>query len=287
MQIGSTRIDAVLDGEFVLDREIPYPGVDPARWLDYEPLLRGGREVVNQLGGYLVRSDDHITLVDLGFGPTQVPTWESGKFLDSLAGLGVKPEDVTEVLLTHLHFDHIGWAAVNGEPVFPNATHRCHARDWAHFTSPDFEDNPLMFGPESGLDAWPAEMATGGKLLAIEHLMEFWTGNGELTRGIEVVEFPGHTPGTTAVKITSGGESAMLIGDIAHHQAELVEPDIHFIVDLAPDESAASQERLLTSLVDTGIPVAGAHFRGFEWGQIVRGGSGYAWSRLVGSGIEA
>ncbi|MCW2848459.1 MAG: beta-lactamase domain protein [Marmoricola sp.] len=281
MQIGKVTVDAVLDGEFVLDREVPYPGVDPRRWSRYESMLRGGREVVNQLGGYLVRTDDDIVLVDLGFGPTRVPTWESGKFLDSLAALGVKPEDVTEVLFTHLHFDHIGWAVVDGDPVFPHAVHRCHERDWAHFTSPDHADNPMMFGPAAGIETWPAEMLTSHRLGAIEHLMKRWDSDGEVVPGLEVLAFPGHTPGTTAIKVSSMGESAMLIGDIAHHQAELVDPEIHFIVDMVPEESAASQARLLEDLVDTGIPVAGAHFRDFEWGRVVRGGTGYAWSPIA------
>ena len=281
MKIGNVTIDAVLDGEFALDRSIPYPGIDPERWNGYESLLRDGTQIVNQLGGYLVRTDDHIALVDLGFGPTQVPTWTSGAFLDSLSALGVKPEDVTEVFLTHLHFDHIGWAAVNGDPVFPNATHRCHARDWAYFTGPDFEDNPMMFGPDAGLEQWPQDMLTRDKLGAIEHLLERWDGTAELAHGIEVIEYPGHTPGTTAIKVTSQGESAMLIGDIAHHQAELVEPDFHFIVDMSPEESAASQSSLLVQLAQTGMPVAGAHFQDFQWGRVVRGGTGYAWSPIA------
>lgn len=280
MRIGNVSIDAVLDGEFALDRSIPYPDLDPTRWNDYLPLLRGGTDIVNQLGGYLIRSDDHIALVDLGFGPTHVPTWSTGKFLDSLTALGVKPEDVTEVFFTHLHFDHIGWAALNGDPVFPNATHRCHARDWAHFTHPDFADNPAMFGPEAGLDEWPRDMLTNDRLGTIAHLVETWDGNAELARGIEVIEFPGHTPGTSAIKITSQGESAMLIGDIAHHPAELVESDFHFIVDMAPEESAASQSSLVAQLADTGMPVAGAHFQDFHWGRVIRGGTGYAWQTI-------
>lgn len=285
MLIGSTTIDAVLDGEFALDRDVPYPDVPEQTWTPYESTLRDGRLVVNQLGGYLLRGDDYLALVDLGLGPTQVPTWSSGRFLDSLLALGVKPDDVTDVFFTHLHFDHIGWAAVDGSPVFPHAVHRCHRRDWDYFTT-EFVDNPLMFGPEAGLDEWPAEMATHGKLKAIEHLVEFWDGSATLPHGISVLEFPGHTPGTTAIEVSSGGESALLIGDIAHHQAELVEPDLHFIVDMAPEESASSQAKLLGQFADTGTPIAGAHFRGFEWGTVVRRDHGYAWSPLVGSGIE-
>jgi glyoxylase-like metal-dependent hydrolase (beta-lactamase superfamily II) len=278
MKIGNVTVDAVLDGKFAIDRDIPYPGVPAERWMPYEGLLRNRRDVVNQLGGYLLRSDDYIALVDLGFGPTQVPNWESGAFLDSLAELGVTPDEVTDVIFTHLHFDHIGWAAVDGQPVFANATHRCHARDWKFFTGPDFADDPAMFGPGTGLEQWPDEMSTAARLRTIEPLVERFEGSTSLRPGLEVVEFPGHTPGTTAVRITSQGESGMLIGDIAHHQAELVEPDIHFIGDVAPDDASSSQSRLLAELADTGMPVAAAHFRDFQWGRVSRTGGAYTWA---------
>jgi len=143
-----------------------------------------------------------------------------------------------------------------------------------------------MFGPDAGLDEWPADMATGGKLKAIEHLVEFWEGSADLPHGIRVLEFPGHTPGTTAIEVTSGQEKALFIGDIAHHQAELVEPDFHFIVNMDPEDSAASQKKLLAQFADTGTPIAGAHFANFEWGRVVRrDGGGYDWSPITGSGI--
>ena len=60
-----------------------------------------------------------------------------GHLLESLAGIGVTPDDVTDVLFTHLHFDHIGWATVDGVPTFPKATYRCDVRDWDHFYGTD------------------------------------------------------------------------------------------------------------------------------------------------------
>jgi glyoxylase-like metal-dependent hydrolase (beta-lactamase superfamily II) len=286
VQIGDATVEAVLDGEFALHRSIPYPEVDDARWAAYEHLLRDGEQVVNQLGGYLIRTDDRVVLVDLGFGPTQVPTWESGKFLDSLKQLSVSPDDVTDVLLTHLHFDHIGWAAVNGDPVFPRATHRCHERDWAWFTGPDHVDNPAMFGPEAGLSEFPAEMATAGKLAAIEHLVERWSGRMPILPGLEIVECPGHTPGTTAIRFSSGDESVMFTGDISHHQSELVEPDWHFAADMSPAQADASRRKLLPELADTAPIVAGAHFWNFSMGKVVRTPDGFGWAEIDAPGIR-
>jgi glyoxylase-like metal-dependent hydrolase (beta-lactamase superfamily II) len=281
VQIGNVTVDPVLDGEFAIDRAIPYPGVAAHRWQPYEHLLRDGTRIVNQLGGYLIRTADRVVLIDLGFGPTQIPTWRSGEFLQSLKQLDVSPEDVTDVLFTHLHFDHIGWAAVNGQPVFAHATHRCHERDWAYFTSPDYVDRAEMFGPAAGLSEFPAEMRTQAKLGAISHLVERWSGRMPLLPGLEVVECPGHTPGTTAIRLTESGESVMFIGDIAHHQAELVEPDWAFAADMDPDQAQSSREELLPELADHRPVIAGAHFQGFGMGRVVRSGSGFAWAPLA------
>jgi glyoxylase-like metal-dependent hydrolase (beta-lactamase superfamily II) len=283
VQIGDVTVDAVLDGEFALDRAIPYPGVAADRWAAYEHLLRDGVQVVNQLGGYLIRSDDRVVLVDLGFGPTQVPTWKSGEFLNSLKQLDITPGDVTDVLFTHLHFDHIGWAAIDGDPVFPSATHRCHERDWAYFTSADHVDMAELFGPEAGLTEFPAQMRTESKLGAISHLVERWSGRMTILPGLEVLECPGHTPGTTAILLSSEGESAMFIGDIAHHQAELVEPDWAFAADMAPDEAQSSRRGLLPELADKGPVIAGAHFRDFALGRVVRTGMGFGWAPIDGT----
>jgi glyoxylase-like metal-dependent hydrolase (beta-lactamase superfamily II) len=280
VQIGNVTVDPVLDGEFVIDRAIPYPDVAAERWAPYEELLRDGVQIVNQLGGYLIRSDDRVVLVDLGLGPTQVPTWQSGQFLGSLKQLDVTPDDVTDVLFTHLHFDHIGWAAVDGDPVFRHATHRCHERDWAYFTGPDHVDRAELFGPQAGMTQFPAQMRTDAKLGAISHLIDRWSGRMPILPGLEIVECPGHTPGTTAILLASEGESVMFIGDIAHHQAELVEPDWRFAADMAPDEAQWSRRQLLPELADNGPVIAGAHFRDFTLGRVMRAGTGFAWVPL-------
>lgn len=279
MKRGKVTIDSVLDGEFRIGPEICYPDIPADRWDKYEHLLTDKREIVNQLGGYLLRSDDYVALIDVGFGPTQgVGDWQTGEFLNSLDALGVKPEDVTDVLFTHLHFDHIGWASVEGDPVFANATYRCHEQDWAHFTGADYVDLPEMLGP--GIDNFPADMTAQAKLGPIADRMKLWSGVETLLPGLDAVEFPGHTPGTSALRLTSDGETAWFIGDIAHHQGELVEPDIRFLVNMDQAAAAASQEQLLAELVPQGVPFVAAHFRDFEWGRVEQTDDGLAWQRI-------
>ncbi|MCU1512916.1 MAG: beta-lactamase domain protein, partial [Microbacteriaceae bacterium] len=222
MKIGKMTVDVVVDGQLAIAKEFEYPEMSEESWKPYYGMLaENGTKVVNELGGYLVRSDDFTALVDLGFGPADVPEangikWYSGKFLDSLRALGVEPEDVTDIFFSHLHFDHIGWASVEGKPVFPNATYRCDQHDWDHFTDPSHVPNPEE-------EVFPEEMRAANKLGPIKGQLKTWSESGEILPGFSVIRTPGHSPGTTVFKIESDGESAYFIGDVAHHQAELVE----------------------------------------------------------------
>ena len=96
-------------------------------------------------GGYLLRAGDRIVLIDAGLGEYEDEQWHGGQFLDSLRGLGVTPAEVTDVVFTHLHWDHVGWATRQGEVVFSNATYRAHRADWAHFVEgPDADPEDVQ-----------------------------------------------------------------------------------------------------------------------------------------------
>src|SRR5262249_40832119 len=158
---------------------------------------------------------DRVVLVDAGLGPIDRDRYKGGQLLAGLAGLGVRPEDVTDVVLTHLHFDHVGWATQKGVVVFPSATYRCHDEDWCHFVS--------------GGDA---DGASVRKLSPLEPQLETFSGDCTLAPGIDVRDAPGHTPGSAIVVISSGSARAMLIGDVVHCPIELTEPDWEAIVDV-------------------------------------------------------
>jgi glyoxylase-like metal-dependent hydrolase (beta-lactamase superfamily II) len=85
------------------------------------------------IGGFLLRGFGRTVLVDLGYGPGALGDTPTGRMPGSLRTLGVEPADVTDVLLTHLHRDHVGWAASGGVAVFPDARLFCGAADRAYF----------------------------------------------------------------------------------------------------------------------------------------------------------
>lgn len=272
MKVGALTVDVVRDGQFLCPIDFEYPETDEARWEPWRHLLHDGNKVVNEFGGFLVRGGDRLILVDLGFGPAEVPEWRSGELLHSLSELGVSPEDITDVVFTHLHFDHIGWASVGGDVTFPNATYHCDEKDWPHFM--------VGYEPRPEELTFPEEMLPVNKLAPVAERMEMWSGGGEVLPGIEVIPTPGHSPGHCSIRVTSEGEALILAGDIAHHQAEFIESGWEGVADLDPDLARQSRYDLKAYLADTGTPFAAAHFRDFEIGRVIRTDSGYAWEPL-------
>ena len=161
----------------------------------------------------------------------------------------MQPADVTDVLFTHLHFDHVGWATQQGAVVFPNATYRCDERDWAHFV-----------GPDPGATR---------KLSPLTDRMEFWSASGPLLPGLDVMVAPGHTPGSTIMVVSSGAERAMLLGDVVHCPVELLDDEWAGMSDVDPELAKRTRDALARELEGTDVPVAAAHFPGLQFGRLL------------------
>jgi glyoxylase-like metal-dependent hydrolase (beta-lactamase superfamily II) len=136
MRIGEIEVLPVFDGlGYEVARDVllrpDEDGTDP--WAAHEARLDPHGRLEFTLGGFLVRTGDRVIVVDAGAGTIDTGQYRGGQFLASLHEHGVAPDDVTDVIFTHLHFDHVGWATAKGEVVFRHATYRVHEADWAYF----------------------------------------------------------------------------------------------------------------------------------------------------------
>jgi glyoxylase-like metal-dependent hydrolase (beta-lactamase superfamily II) len=250
VRLGALEVLPVLDGamdvpvEVVLNK-VPHPDqLTPAGLLTM------------QFGGYLVRTGDRVLLVDTGMGAPL-----GGALLDSLAAYGVQPADVTDVLLTHLHADHIGWVG-----AFPNAVHRCHAADWQHF---------VVDGSDEYMRAELGVPLAGERLGPLEARFEVFEGDSSLAPGVLVRHAPGHTPGSTVVVLSGDGETAMLMGDVLHCPAELTSDDWEMMADVDAALARRTREAFARELEGSGVPFAAAHFPGLRFGRLL---AGRAWA---------
>jgi glyoxylase-like metal-dependent hydrolase (beta-lactamase superfamily II) len=266
MRVGDLEITPVLDGVALFPPTAAYldgaqalgaKGGAEEDWAPHRGLLTDDGQLEVALGGFLVRHGDRVALVDTGVGMIDVSPFRGGQFIDSLEALGVTPNDVTDVLFTHLHFDHVGWATSKGAVVFPNATYRCHRHDWEHF-----------FGPDAGATK---------KLTPIADRMELWDADTTVLPGIDTVTAPGHTPGSTIVVLSSGDDRAMLLGDVVHCPIELLDDEWAGMGDVDPALAQRTRVALARELEGTDTPVAAAHFPGLEFGRLLAGQGTRRW----------
>ena len=257
MQVGEVEISPVLDGTAYLPVKEAYETMPDEAWAAHQQFLTADGNIEIALGGFLIRTADRLVLVDTGVGTVSAGAFRGGRFIDSLATVGVTPSDVTDVILTHLHFDHVGWSTQKGAVVFTNAIYRCDARDWEHFVGPD--------------------LGATRKLSPLEGHLSLFDHNGPLLPGVDVLSAPGHTPGSTVVVVSSGVERAMLLGDVVHCAVELLDEEWQGMADVDPDLAKRTRNALARELEGTDTLVAAAHFPGLRFGRLLSGQGKRQW----------
>jgi len=266
--IGAIDIAPIVDGEICRPFELIYPMDDlspltPEVRAQYGPTwdhLDGS--VVLTMGGYLVRTGDRIVLFDVGIGQwPKTPPMAGGSLRSHLLAEGVHPEDVTDVVYTHLHFDHIGWSTRGGEVFFPNAEYHCDARDWEYFLSESYDA------------AWEAEYTNPEtddarvRLAPIRERIRFWEVGAELLPGVTVLDASGHTPGSCVFRLDSDGERGYLLGDIVHTIPELTHVLRHRS-HVDPKRAVARVREFRDLVAAEGALCSGSHFPGLTWGRL-------------------
>jgi len=263
MHIGKISIEPVSDGSILAPPTLLFNKPNDEDWAAHQEFLDDNGQLVFEMGGFLIRHGARTVLVDVGIGPHSDPL-RTGSFMTSLNALGVAATDVTDVALTHLHFDHVGWASDGEKPLFPNATYRCHQADWDFFLGPDPYDESLgvqLMGGQRAIELMPA----------LADRVETWSGDATVLPGIDVRSAPGHTPGSTVLTVSSGEDRVILLGDVVHCPAELLEDDWEMIGDV--DRALAQRTRvaLAREFEGTDIPMAATHFPGLRFGRLLSG----------------
>ena len=268
LRIGSTQITAVRDADFRFIPTTFIPNVPPEGWRAYlgavDPTEMGESRVLT----FVIRSQGKTILVDTGVGQWGLWRFGDGHLLESLAAIGIAPEDVDYVVPTHLHLDHVGWNTrplPDGTivPTFTNARYLFQKLDWDYFTAPEFLNGERVEPSQMMKNAVIPLEGTG--------LMDHIDHERVITDDVTLLHTPGHTPGSVTLLVQSGSEAALLIGDAAHHPAQLTETDWSPTADIDPSLSARSRKGVVEQAQRLNAWVAGAHFRepGPAFGRIV------------------
>ncbi len=217
MNCGDWTLQSVMAGTFGLDGGAMFGVVPKVLWARSLPADESNR-IPMAMRLLLARGHGRTVLVDAGAGGGYgEKTDKIYAFRDhddmraALAPAGVTPDEITDVLLTHLHFDHgAGIAAPDGDGwklVFPNARHHVQKAQYEHALAPNPRDRASYFRDRLSL------LDTGG-------VLELHDGPWTLAPGFDSMVFNGHTPGQQLPKVSGGGNTVFYCGDLIptrHH----------------------------------------------------------------------
>jgi glyoxylase-like metal-dependent hydrolase (beta-lactamase superfamily II) len=251
VKVGDWHVDHVIDGRGAFKPTLTFASSTDEDWQLHRDLMDENGMLRFTMGGFLLRRADRTVLVDVGLGKEELMGIKCGALEDNLRATGAAPADVTDVVFTHLHIDHVGWASSDGRPFFPNATYRCSSADWEHFVV-----------------AHPG--AEAERIAPAAERFERWDCSGTILPGIDGLAAPGHTPGSTVIVVSSGAERAMLLGDVVHCPVQLVDDEWAALFDVDPDLARRTRNNLARELEGTDTRMTAAHFPEMSFGRLVR-----------------
>jgi glyoxylase-like metal-dependent hydrolase (beta-lactamase superfamily II) len=221
---------------------------------------------------WVVRMPGRTILIDTGVGNGKTrhesPLWNrrTGTWLDDLAAIGVKPEQVDTVVCTHLHVDHVGWnTRLEGErwvPTFPHARYVMHGEEWEFW----------KWETANGREPWgcivdsvqPVVEAGRVVLVGADHA---------IAPGLAFEPTPGHTPGHVAVRLTTPDGQAVFSGDLMHRAVQVAEPQWNSQFCYDGGRARATREAFVERHADSEVLILPAHFP--RPGYIVRENEGF------------
>jgi glyoxylase-like metal-dependent hydrolase (beta-lactamase superfamily II) len=249
--LGPYTLHAIETGRFALDGGAMF-GIIPKPLWERRIGADDRNRIPLHMRCLLLQSADRCILIDNGLGESY-----SDKFADiyavdhefatldeSLANVGVVPSDVTDVILTHLHFDHCGGSTRRNsagelELVFTNAQHHVQRAHWEWASTPNVREKG------SFLEENLAPLDASGQL-------QFVDGDEELFPGITVHPVHGHTEAQQIVKISDGqGNTLAYVADLLPTTAHLA-PAWNMAYDVRPLQTIDEKAAFLDDAVDGG-----------------------------------
>lgn len=263
--VGDITVDIFADAYRDLDAGLFLPADDGQAAAVKQAYPEG--KTRNSLNVFLIRAGKRLILVDTGGGTLIGPG--AGNLPGLMRQAGVKPEDITDVVLTHVHRDHIGGLAADGRAAFPKAVVRLSRAERDFWTSAEHEAK----APERAKSTFAA---TRDMLALYPGKVEVFEPGQEIAPGVSILEAYGHTPGHVALLVKSKGAGLLLFGDLLHALAlQTARPDVAIAFDSDPAKAVASRKALLARAAAEGWLVSGVHVPGPEAYRLTAAGEGF------------
>ena len=264
--LGDFEITALNDGtlDLPVDQLLQQPAAKTLKALQHAYL---GVPLETSVNAYLVNTGAKVVLVDAGaaslFGPTL------GRLVANLKAAGYAPEQVDEIVITHMHGDHIGGAS---SAVFPNATLRLDKRDADFWLSPE----QIAKGGDGAkaIAALVKGFADAGRFKPFDGSKD----GVEIVPGVKAFPAYGHTPGHSNYVAESKGQKMMFWGDLMHVAAvQFPDPSVTIQFDADPKAARPAREKAYEAAAKDGYYVAVTHVSFPGIGKLREDGKGYDW----------
>lgn len=246
---GGVEITALSDGTMGLGSDT-LTGVPMSIIEDY---LRQAHvtevQLTTSVNIFLIKHAGRLILVDSGCGLSYGPSLN--KLPLNLKSAGYIPEQITDILITHLHDDHAGGLVMGNKPVFPNATVYVDSREGVNYMVEPYQKC--------------------GKLVR-------FSGVRELLPDITSQPIPGHTPGHCGFILDANGQKLLFWGDLMHiEEVQFPAPHVNSIFDMSSSMAVAQRKKIFAEAAEQGYLIAGSHITYPGIGRLASERIGYRW----------
>lgn len=275
VRVGDIEVLVISDGVLPLPTKMLGHNADPsvrAAWMKDMFLPPDAFDWA--LNVVVVRSGDKTILIDAGLGADpDLHLPRAGQLIKRLEAAGIDLASVTDVVLTHMHMDHIGGLLVDGvkDQLRPDLQIHVAAAEVKFWESPDFTHTDMPQGFPDALRAAAKQFAK----MYHNHLRQF-DEEHEIAPGVVVRRTGGHTPGHSVVRLTSGGNALTFAGD-AVFAVGFDQPEWYNGFEHDPEEAARVRVRLLQELAETGEMLVATHLPFPSVGRVAVDGDVFRW----------
>lgn len=279
LRVGDLEVLIVSDGMLTLPSEMLAHNAEPSvrsAWMDEMFLPADMMEW--PLNAVVVRSGQQTILLDAGLGlDPNLKLPRAGQFFKRLEAAEIDLESVTDVVLTHLHMDHIGGLLIEGVKDRLRADLRIHvaAAEAKFWEAPDFTQTSMPQG-------FPEALRAAAKRFLNEYRqqLKLFDEEHQVAPGVTVRRTGGHTPGHSVVRLASNGDRLTFAGD-AVFAVGFEHPEWHNGFEHDPEEAARVRLRLLSELAETREPLVATHLPFPSVCHVAVAGNAFRWVPAV------